>query len=158
MNGMIQLELLGGVKSEKEYDRLFQRLDSLYHIEADRSLRSRSSKLAFESKQKRGHRPLRRHFYRLLGAKGEYPSRSCGLPLRSHRRPLGFESRKPCLVGKHKVATRHGLNLESSFHFLETRKLSYSLYSNNSFFLYSTNRHFNETYLISIGNHRSAAW
>ncbi len=52
MNGMIQLELLGGAKSEKEYDRLFQRLDSLYHIEADRSLWDRASKLAFELKQK----------------------------------------------------------------------------------------------------------
>ena len=52
INGMIQLELLGGAKSEKEYDRLFQRLDSLYHIEADRSLWERSSKLAFELKQK----------------------------------------------------------------------------------------------------------
>ena len=52
MNGMIQLELLGGAKSEKEYDRLFQRLDSLYRIEADRSLWNRSSKLAFELKQK----------------------------------------------------------------------------------------------------------
>ncbi len=29
INGMIQLELLGGAKSEKDYDRLFQRLDSL---------------------------------------------------------------------------------------------------------------------------------
>ena len=52
MNGMIQLELLGGAKSKKEYDRLFQRLDSLYHIEADRSLWDRASKLAFELKQK----------------------------------------------------------------------------------------------------------
>jgi predicted nucleic acid-binding protein len=52
MNGMIQLELLGGVKSEKEYDRLFQRLDSLYHIEADRTLWDKASKLAFELKQK----------------------------------------------------------------------------------------------------------
>ena len=52
INGMIQLELLGGAKSEKEYDRLFQRLDSLYHIEADRSLWNRASKLAFELKQK----------------------------------------------------------------------------------------------------------
>lgn len=52
INGMIQLELLGGVKSEKEYDRLFQRLNSLYQIEADRSLWDRASKLAFELKQK----------------------------------------------------------------------------------------------------------
>ncbi len=52
MNGMIQLELLGGAKSEKEYDRLFQRLDSLYHIEADRPLWNRASKLSFELNQK----------------------------------------------------------------------------------------------------------
>ncbi len=52
MNGMIQLELLGGAKSEKEYDRLLQRLDSLYHIEADRLLWNRASKLSFELKQK----------------------------------------------------------------------------------------------------------
>ena len=52
INGMIQLELLGGVKSEKEYDRLFQRLNFLYHIEAGRSLWDRASKLAFELKQK----------------------------------------------------------------------------------------------------------
>ncbi len=52
INGMIQLELLGGAKSEKEYDRLFQRLGSLYHIEADRSLWDRASKLAFGLKQK----------------------------------------------------------------------------------------------------------
>jgi predicted nucleic acid-binding protein len=51
INGMIQHELLGGAKSEKEYDRLFQRLDSLYHIEADRTLWDKASKLAFELKQ-----------------------------------------------------------------------------------------------------------
>ena len=52
INGIIQMELLGGAKSHKEYDRLFQRLDSLYHIHADRSLWNSSSKLAFELKQK----------------------------------------------------------------------------------------------------------
>jgi predicted nucleic acid-binding protein len=52
INGIIQMELLEGAKSQKEYDRLFQRLDSLYHIEADRSLWNSSSKLAFELKQK----------------------------------------------------------------------------------------------------------
>lgn len=52
INGIVQIELLGGAKSQKEYDRLFQRLDSLYHIEADRSLWNRASKLAFELRQK----------------------------------------------------------------------------------------------------------
>ena len=55
MNGMIQLELLGGAKSEKEYDRLLQRLDSLYHIEADRPLWNRASKLCFRAEAKGNH-------------------------------------------------------------------------------------------------------
>lgn len=52
INGMIELELLGGAKSEKEYNRLFIRLDSLYHIEADRPLWNIASKLAFDLKRK----------------------------------------------------------------------------------------------------------
>jgi len=52
ISGMIQLELLGGAKSEKEYDRLSQRLHALYHIEADQSLWDTASKLAFVLKQK----------------------------------------------------------------------------------------------------------
>jgi predicted nucleic acid-binding protein len=52
ISGILQLELLGGAKSEKEYDRLSNRLDSLHHIEADRSLWDNASKLAFELKQK----------------------------------------------------------------------------------------------------------
>jgi len=35
---MIEPELLGGVKAEKEYERLKSRLDALYYIETDRSL------------------------------------------------------------------------------------------------------------------------
>jgi hypothetical protein len=35
---MIELELLGGVKTEKEFERLKSRLDALYYIETDRSL------------------------------------------------------------------------------------------------------------------------
>ncbi|OGP88178.1 MAG: hypothetical protein A2156_03725 [Deltaproteobacteria bacterium RBG_16_48_10] len=49
---MIELELLGGAKSEREYYRLFNRLDALYHIEAERSLWDTASKLAFDLKRK----------------------------------------------------------------------------------------------------------
>jgi len=52
INGMIELELLGGTKSEKEYDRLKSRLEGLYYIEADRSLWETSSRLAFDLKRK----------------------------------------------------------------------------------------------------------
>ncbi len=52
INGMIELELLGGTRSEKEYDRLKRRLEGLYYIEADRSLWEASSKLAFALKRK----------------------------------------------------------------------------------------------------------
>jgi len=52
INGMIQLELLGGTRSEKEYARLKTRLDGLYFIEADRSLWDFSSKLAYDLKKK----------------------------------------------------------------------------------------------------------
>ncbi len=52
INGMIELELLGGAKTEKEYNRLSSRLSPLYHIEADRSLWNSASKLAFELKRK----------------------------------------------------------------------------------------------------------
>jgi len=50
--GMIELELLGGTKSEKEYLRLKSRLDPLYYIEADKALWDLSSKLAFDLKRK----------------------------------------------------------------------------------------------------------
>jgi len=52
INGMIQLELLGETRSEKEYTRLKTRLDGLYFIEADRSLWDFSSKLAYDLKKK----------------------------------------------------------------------------------------------------------
>ena len=45
--GMIKLELLGGVKSEKEFNRLKNRLDALYEIPTDPSLWDKASKLAF---------------------------------------------------------------------------------------------------------------
>ncbi len=51
INGIIELELLGGVKTEKEYSRLKSRLDALYYIEASKSLWDRSSRLAFDLKR-----------------------------------------------------------------------------------------------------------
>jgi len=51
-NGIIELELLGGTKSEKEYNRLKSRLDALYYIEATKSLWDLSSKLAFDLRRK----------------------------------------------------------------------------------------------------------
>jgi predicted nucleic acid-binding protein len=50
--GMIELELLGGTRSEKEYLRLKNRLDPLYYIEADKALWDLASKLAFDLKRK----------------------------------------------------------------------------------------------------------
>lgn len=50
--GMIELELLGGTRSEKEYLRLKSRLDPLYYIETDKVLWDLSSKLAFDLKRK----------------------------------------------------------------------------------------------------------
>ncbi|OGQ10958.1 MAG: hypothetical protein A2026_20405 [Deltaproteobacteria bacterium RBG_19FT_COMBO_46_12] len=52
INGMIELELLGGVKTEKEYERLKSRLDALYYIETNRSLWDYASKLAMQLKRK----------------------------------------------------------------------------------------------------------
>lgn len=52
INGMIELELLGGTKSEKEYHRLKSRLGGLHYIEADRSLWELSSRLAVDLKGK----------------------------------------------------------------------------------------------------------
>ena len=57
INGMIELELLGGVKTEKEYERLKSRLDALYYIETDRSLWDYASKLAIHLKRKGVHVP-----------------------------------------------------------------------------------------------------
>ena len=48
INGIIALELLGGAKTEKEYQRLKSRLDALYYIESDKALWDLSSKLAFD--------------------------------------------------------------------------------------------------------------
>jgi predicted nucleic acid-binding protein len=49
---MIELELLGGTRSEKEYLRLKSRLDPFYYIETDKALWDLSSKLAFDLKRK----------------------------------------------------------------------------------------------------------
>jgi len=57
INGMIELELLGGVKTEKEFERLKNRLDALYYIETDRSLWNDASQLAFRLKRKGVHIP-----------------------------------------------------------------------------------------------------
>jgi len=52
INGMIELELLGGTRSEKEYNRLKSRLEALYYVEADRSLWYLAAKFAFDLKRK----------------------------------------------------------------------------------------------------------
>lgn len=51
INGIIELELLGGAKSKKEYTRLKKRLDALYYVEATKSLWDISSTLAFDLKR-----------------------------------------------------------------------------------------------------------
>jgi hypothetical protein len=52
ITGIIALELLGGAKTEKEYERLKSRLDALYYIETTKSLWDAASKLAFDLKRK----------------------------------------------------------------------------------------------------------
>jgi predicted nucleic acid-binding protein len=52
ISGIIQLELLGGTKSETEYERLKSRLDALYFIEAGKSLWNQASQLAFDLRRK----------------------------------------------------------------------------------------------------------
>lgn len=53
INGIIQLELLSGAKTEKEYRRLKSRLDALSYIESDRTLWDSASHLAFDLKRSR---------------------------------------------------------------------------------------------------------
>ena len=48
INGLIRLELLGGARTEVEYRRLEERLDSLYYIAATKPLWDTASKLAFD--------------------------------------------------------------------------------------------------------------
>ncbi len=52
INGIIELELFGGTRTEKEYDRLKSRLDALYCIDTTKSLWDEASKLAFDLKRK----------------------------------------------------------------------------------------------------------
>lgn len=52
INGIIELELLGGTKSENEYNRLKNRIDALYYIDATKSLWDSASRLAFDLKRK----------------------------------------------------------------------------------------------------------
>ncbi len=52
ITGIIELELLGGARTEKEYDRLKSRLDALYYIETTKSLWDNASRLAFDLKTK----------------------------------------------------------------------------------------------------------
>ena len=48
INGIIELELLMGTKTAKEYTRLKSRLDGLHYIESSRSMWDNASKLAFK--------------------------------------------------------------------------------------------------------------
>ena len=50
--GFIKLEILGGTKSEKEFQRLKMRLDSLEECEIDTSLWERAYGLAFQLRRK----------------------------------------------------------------------------------------------------------
>jgi predicted nucleic acid-binding protein/Arc/MetJ family transcription regulator len=52
INGIIELELLGGARTEKEYERLKRRLDALYYIETTKLLWDDASRLAFDLKRK----------------------------------------------------------------------------------------------------------
>ena len=52
INGIIELELLGGTKTEKEYERLKSRLDALYYVDSTKSLWDEASELAFNLKRK----------------------------------------------------------------------------------------------------------
>lgn len=52
VNGLIHLELLGGVRTEKEYRRLKSRLQALYYIESTEALWNDASYLAFGLRRK----------------------------------------------------------------------------------------------------------
>ena len=52
VTGVIELELLGGARNEKEYDRLKSRLDALSYIETTKELWDSASRLAFALKQR----------------------------------------------------------------------------------------------------------
>jgi predicted nucleic acid-binding protein len=57
INGIIELELLGGSKSQRDYNRLKSRLDALYYIEASKSLWDFSSHLTFDLRKNRVNVP-----------------------------------------------------------------------------------------------------
>jgi len=50
--GMVKLELLGGARTKKEFDRLKNRLDALYEISTDTILWGVASQLAFKLHRK----------------------------------------------------------------------------------------------------------
>jgi predicted nucleic acid-binding protein len=51
-NGMIKLELLGGVRTEKEFRRLKARLDALDEVEVSASVWERACAMAFDLRRK----------------------------------------------------------------------------------------------------------
>ena len=48
INGIIELELLGGVRNDKEYGRLKDRLDGLHYIEMEKRLWDAASRMAYD--------------------------------------------------------------------------------------------------------------
>ena len=50
--GMIKLELLGGVKSEKEFKRLRERMEAFYEIPATSELWEKAGEMSFKLKKK----------------------------------------------------------------------------------------------------------
>ena len=52
INGMIKLEILGGVKTKKEFERLKTRLDSLYEVAINSMVWQIAYKIAFELRRK----------------------------------------------------------------------------------------------------------
>ena len=49
---MVKLELLGGTKSESEFQRLKSRLDALDSVESDSALWGKAAKVAFDLRRK----------------------------------------------------------------------------------------------------------
>ncbi|MBM4386924.1 MAG: PIN domain nuclease [Deltaproteobacteria bacterium] len=58
VNGIVQLELLGGTKTENEYQRLKRRLNGLYYIESTKELWDSASELAFKLRRKGANIPF----------------------------------------------------------------------------------------------------
>lgn len=57
INGIIELELLGGVRNDKEYGRLKDRLDGLHYIEMEKRLWDAASRMAYDLKGKGANIP-----------------------------------------------------------------------------------------------------